>query len=74
MLERERSLLAQLRQSEARCAEREAEGREREAGLQRQAAELEARLGQCGQDCEGLRAKLSEALAACREKDEERIK
>lgn len=74
MLERERSLLAQLRQSEARCAEKEAEARGREAGLKRQVNELETRLGQCGRDCESLRAKLAEALAACREKDEERIK
>ena len=74
MLERERSLLAQLRQSEARCAEKEAEARGREAGLKRQVNELETRLGQCGRDCESLRAKLTEALAACREKDEERIK
>lgn len=73
-LGRERSLLTQLRQSEGRCAEKEAEWRERERELRRQAAELEAKLGQCGHDCEALRRKLTESLATCREKDEERIK
>ena len=73
-MERERSLLTKLRQCEARETEREAEWRERERDLLRQVAELEGRLGQCGHDCEALRTKLAESLAACRDKDEERNK
>lgn len=72
--ERERSLLAQLRKSESRCAEKEGEWRERERELRKKAAEVEARLGQCQHDCEALRGRLTESLAACREKDEERVK
>ena len=56
------------------AAERETEERERERELQRQVVNLEARLGQCRHDCEALRGKLTESLAACREKDEERLK
>ena len=48
---RERSLLAQLRKSESRCTEKEAEWRERERELRKKAAEVEARLGQCQHDC-----------------------
>ena len=63
-----------MRESEARAARREGEWRERERGLCRQLAELESRLAQSNRDCETIRSRLSESIAACREKDEERLK
>ena len=73
-VERECSLLTQLRQSESHAAEKEAQWRARERGLQRQLADLEGRLGRCNHDCEIIRGKLTASLAACREKDEQRAK
>lgn len=67
-------MLTQLRQSEARAVKREGEWRDRESDLRRQLAEVEGRLGQCNHDCETIQARLTESLAARREKDEEILK
>ena len=71
MLEKERSLLAQLHGCEARLMEKEAGWRASEADLRRQVSELESRLGESSRGADNLRSKLAESLANCRSKDEE---
>ena len=72
--EEEESSSERLRESEERATRRDTEWRERERELRRQLEEFEGRLDQTNQDCQTVRSRLSESLAACREKDEERVK
>ena len=71
MMERERTLLSQLRESEARFIEREGEWKARESSLHMQVMDLESRLNVAGKSSENLQSKLAEALSANRAKDEE---
>ena len=71
MMEKERSLLLQLRESEARHITKEEEWRGKEAGLRRQVVQLEAQLAEAVRNGESLRSKLAEAMAECRDKEEE---
>lgn len=74
MMERERTLLSQLRESEARFIEREGEWKARESTLHMQVMDLESRLNVAGKSGENLRSKLAEALSTSRAKDEEILK
>ena len=71
MMERERALLSQLREAEARLLEKEAEWQSRVAGLRQEGVELEAQLAEAMKSKQGLRAKLMEGIQA---KDEEILK
>ena len=74
MLERERNFLSQIRESETRYIEREAEWRASESALKRQVVELESRLSDAMRTTDNLRGKLAEALSEKRAKDEEILK
>ena len=71
MMERERTLLAQIRESEARGIEREADWRQLETDLRRQIVDLETRLTEAVRSGETSRRKCEEAVEECRAKDEE---
>ena len=71
MLERERGLLAQIRESEARLIERDAEWKHAESALRRQIVDLEARLSEAVKSGEQARRKYDELLVECQVKDEE---
>ena len=71
MLERERGLLTQIRESEARLIEREAEWKQAESALRRQIVDLEARLSEAVKSGEQALRKHDELMAECRVKDEE---
>ena len=71
MMEKERSLLSQLRESEAHHIIKEEEWRGKEARLRRQVVQLEAQLAEATRNRESLRSRLAEALAESRDKEEE---
>ena len=71
MMEKERSLLSQLQESEAHHIIKEEEWRGREARLRRQVVQLEAQLAEATRNRESLRSRLAEALAESRDKEEE---
>lgn len=74
MVERECSLLAQIRESEARWIEREGEWRQLEDELRRQLDELQSRLSDVVRSEEKIKKEKLELEAQCGHKDEEILK
>lgn len=74
MLERERTLLSQLRSAEARLLEKETEWQAKMAGLRQEGVELEAQLAEAMKSKQSLRIKLMEGEVTIQSKDEEILK